>query len=225
MSEIYGAPCSTSEASAGSASRTTIEWTQNPLAAIVRPSEDDRRLMRARIEGDLLRSLIARARGLIRRGSVDQAKEALDSVDGIEQEVDPEFADYLDALRGTHCGDCTCVAISCTKCWAESAIGIRTLAGLTKHTAHHIESAFGKDGARSIDEAIAALANYDPTPWPNQEDFWRQHLPRWREEASQAHAWLVRYRDDHFPSPDRGSAATAVATAEVVEGSGGGSGG
>jgi hypothetical protein len=36
------------------------------------------------------------------------------------------YADFREQLRESHVGDCTAVACSCTRCWAESALGIHT---------------------------------------------------------------------------------------------------
>lgn len=106
--------------------------------------------------------------------------------------------DYVAALRGTHVGDCTCVPCSCLKCHAEGYLGINTIPGLGKHLAYKVNAAFGPDGERTIDEAIEYLANYDPKPtspmWDGRLELWESCLPRWRDEASRAHAWLIEHR-------------------------------
>lgn len=127
-------------------------------------------------------------------------------------DMDPEDAQHLKwmndlhseyeaALRDIHVGDCTCVPCSCLKCWAEGYLGIDTMPGLGKHMAYKVDAAF--DLGRSLDEAIDVLANWDPSPspmWDGKLAIWEANLPRWKEEAAQAHAWLVRYRDEHFPT-------------------------
>lgn len=104
---------------------------------------------------------------------------------------------YVAALRDTHVGDCTCVPTSCLKCWAEGYLGIDTMPGLGKYLAHKVDAAFGRNNERSLDEAIAYLAGYGPKPtsrWDGKMEIWNANLPRWRDEARQAHAWLAEYR-------------------------------
>lgn len=102
-------------------------------------------------------------------------------------------------LRNSHCGDCIGVPCACLKCWAEGYAGIDTLPGLTKHLAHKVNAAFGESGDRSLAGAIEALTNYAPKPWSQNREIWDVHLPRWHEEAKAALAWLIAYRDRHFP--------------------------
>ena len=112
------------------------------------------------------------------------------------------------SLQSAHMGDCTCCPFSCEKCRAEGYLGIDTMPGLYKHDATKVEGAFG-DG-RNIHEAIEWLANYDQhlaaTPddkkykgTPQHIAIWDSAAPRWEMEGSRAHAWLVKYRDEHFP--------------------------
>lgn len=155
-----------------------ITWTPNPLRTIV--------------------ELDAADLWWLREAMVDDYGDEMD---------DPEWsnglhADYVAALADEHLGDCVCSPCSCLKCHAEDFLGINTIAGLRKYQASHIRSAFGNDGDRSLDEAIAALANWTPKPWKQNRETWESCLPRWREEAAEAHAWLVAYRDRHFPKSE-----------------------
>lgn len=130
---------------------------------------------------------------------------------GLDARVDELFGYYVDDLRGSHAGDCTCVACSCTKCHAEGMLGIDTIKGLEKHAAHKIQAAFDyREGdewkTRSLDEVLEILRTYEPgKPSPESEAAWakaggwEQHVPRWTKEAKAAYEWLLNYRNEHFP--------------------------
>lgn len=148
-----------------------INWAANPLRTVVELNDGDRWALREAMQEDL----------------VSESDDAW---------MNQFHADLETALSETHVGDCTCVPCSCTKCHAEHYLGIDTMPGLGKHLAYKVDHAFRGD--RTIDEAIAALANYDPQPespmWDGKRELWDSCLPRWREEAAQAHTWLVAYR-------------------------------
>ncbi len=130
----------------------------------------------------------------------------------LDKRVDQLFEYYIDDLEhNSHCGDCTCVPCSCSKCHAENLLGIDTRKGLGKHEAYKIQGAFRKDkegmyydrnNQRTISEAIEILKNHDTNPtkpkdWPDMVGF-ESHIPRWNKEAVNAIEWLENYRDEHF---------------------------
>lgn len=49
---------------------------------------------------------------------------------GLDKRCDTLLVHYLEELQGYHVGDCTCVACSCSKCHAESILGIDTILGI-----------------------------------------------------------------------------------------------
>lgn len=107
------------------------------------------------------------------------------------------FLSYIDTV---HLGDCTCVPCSCIRCQVEEALGIDTIKGLGKHSARKIEGAFGKDGNKTIDEAIATLERRPdytkPETWPDSVG-WDVHIPRWEKEREAALVWLKKYKEEH----------------------------
>jgi len=119
----------------------------------------------------------------------------------LDKRVDMLLEHYLEELMGWHVGDCTCVPCSCSKCHAESILGIDTIKGLGKHSAYKVDSAFGKDNEKTIDEALESLRNYDPKPtgpgWDKLGGY-EQYVPRWKAEAASAYEWLLNYRNTHF---------------------------
>lgn len=205
-----------------------ITYTQNPLKTIVELDEHEKRELWHRIRFEqMLDMLFSVHFELTCRGDTPPDLER------IKKEVDPDYylndaegtpdktrldarcdallEHYLEELQGSHAGDCTCFAMSCSKCHAESVLGIDTIKGLGKHPGHKIMSAFsrGRDPAddtrwlpdRTLDEAIEQLRNYDPKPtsvWSSVEAFY-SNVPRWKAEAKSALEWLEAYRDQHFP--------------------------
>ena len=160
-----------------------ITYTPNPLMTVVELDDADRITLRRGVESDY---------------SDDEDNAYITRlIDACQVE-----------LRNIHCGDCICVPCSCLKCHAEEYLGINTLAGLSKHSAAKVASAFGNNGARALDQALESLASYNPTLWSNEArrqlwesclPRWESCLPRWRAEAAAAHAWLLQYRNEHFP--------------------------
>lgn len=126
----------------------------------------------------------------------------------LEERVKLLVNDYfLPDLLGAHYGDCTCVAMSCGKCHAESYLGLNTLKNLGKHSAHKIENAFGGfNGTKTIEEALASLGNYNPKAPTDPKDLevwdkvggFDKHVPRWKGEAAHAFAWLKEYHETYF---------------------------
>lgn len=116
-------------------------------------------------------------------------------------ETHSEIQALVTELQYSHGGDCTCVAASCMKCFAETALGINTIKGLGKEEASNIMIAFL--GGNTIDDAIEALKipySYDTknSAWdkyPREE--YEKHIPRWEEERTRAHAWLLNYKEEH----------------------------
>lgn len=174
-----------------------ITYTPNPLMSVVELDDVDRGHLKTGIMSDRLFDLVVRAQHFLREGNVDHVAKILDEIDQLEEYIERRVPEYEAELRQAHLGDCICVPCSCTKCRVEYHVGINTLAGLNKHTAHKIAGAFGgasgADGNITIEQALESLANYDPKPWPQDRELWDSCMPRWKEEAAAAHAWLLRY--------------------------------
>lgn len=183
-----------------------IVWNKNPLKTTVELTEAEKEVFRLKVRVSEMEEAVGMAVFYLNPAeskskyySPQKAKLHLDRV----QKDDPEEDMYVEMLRelegGYHCGDCTCVATSCLKCHAESILGIDTTEGLEKHAAHFIDGAFGRDGERTIDEALDHLANHAPArsgAWLNlpQEQF-DANVETWKKQAQSAHKWLLRYRD------------------------------
>ena len=196
-----------------------ITYDENPLNTIIELDEHDTEVLWLKIKIDQMTWLLHGAHfyltereGKYNNFDLNRARQECDpdylyNEEGgkenskIDQRVDEIMEYYVDALKNAHCGDCTCVAMSCDKCHAEDLLGINTTKRLGQHEGSSIFEAFGEGPEndwtkqRSIDEAIVHLENFDPTAdWEG----WEAHADRWKAEAASAAEWLKKYRDEHF---------------------------
>jgi hypothetical protein len=82
------------------------------------------------------------------------------------------------------------------KCHAEDALGISTIQGLGKHSAHKIMGAFSE--TRTIDEAIAYLEQKPSYVKPdNWSTHYEKHIPKWESEREAALKWPKTYKEEH----------------------------
>lgn len=191
-----------------------ITYNKNPLFTTIDLDENDKKELWYKIKVAELEELLSSTHFYLEEGkyfNLERArKEAdpeyycTDEKSPLDKRCDELLEHYVSELQSRHIGDCTCLACSCSKCHAESLVGIDTIPGLGKHSAHKIDGAFGKHNEKTIDEAIDSLANYDPKPSDPNSDGWKklggyeQYIPRWKAEAKNAHDWLVNYKNEHF---------------------------
>lgn len=190
-----------------------ITYNKNPLLTTVELDEHEKKELWYRIKIKEMEELLYSAHFHLQEGKfydVNRAKESVkadyyctDDKSDLDKRCDELFGYFIEELMGKHAGDCTCIACTCDKCYAESLLGIDTIKGLGKHSASKIDAAFGINNEKTLDEAIESLAHYEPVrsaSWEKypQADF-DKHVSRWKQEAKVAHAWLVQYKADHFP--------------------------
>lgn len=191
-----------------------ITYHKNPLYSTTELDEHEKKELWYKIKIEQMDDLLFSAHFHLEGQyfNLETAKKAVDpdyyiaeddEISPLDKRCDDLLAYYISELQGVHLGDCTCVACSCGKCHAESLIGIDTIKGLGKHSASKIDGAFGSNNEKTIDEAIASLANYEPSPPSNPEAWeklggYEQYIPRWKAEAKQAHDWLVNYKNTYL---------------------------
>lgn len=208
-----------------------ITYTPNPLETIVELDEQEIELLRLKIKIEQYEELLFSAHWdltretdylakLPRPKTVEQSREEAikrldpsywcsDDKSKLDERVDELLEHYLEELKSIHVGDCTCVPCSCSKCHAESTLGINTLDPYPgKHVLYKIASVFSrwnpetKEHDRpevSIDEAIEKLRAYKPSAsWTG----WEAHADRWAQENAKALEYLVNYRDRRFSVKD-----------------------
>lgn len=112
----------------------------------------------------------------------------------LDERVDKLYACFIEDLEeGYHVGDCTCVPCSCSKCHAESMVGVDTIALLGKHEAHVLWEEFmenGNDNITCIEVYDRLVAKGAPVA---TEDWHVAHLDRWGAEYVRALKWLKSY--------------------------------
>lgn len=191
-----------------------IIYNKNPLHSIVELDEKDKQLLWYKIKVEELEELLSNVHFHLEEGKyfdLEQARKDSDpdyywndEKSELDKRCDKLLKHYIIELNGYHDGDCTCIPGSCSKCHAESLLGINTISGLEKHAAYQISGSFGKNNEKSIDDVIKHLANYDPTPSDPNSESWKkiggyeQYVPRWKAQAQEAHDWLISYKNEHF---------------------------
>jgi hypothetical protein len=190
-----------------------INWAENPLETTVTMTADERENFRLKCIIEARTDRLASAHFALVEGqyfSLERARRyvSIYDKDGEIIEDDGGFSWMVNELQGgAHCGDCTCFPASCGKCQAEGILGIDTIEGLGKHSAHKIGGLYRS--GKTLPDVIKALENYEPGQMdPNQAEAWKRvggyemHIPRWKAEAKAAHKWLVDYREQHFAGSD-----------------------
>jgi hypothetical protein len=182
-----------------------VEWAENPLASRVVLTDYGRLLLRYHIAIDEVNTasvligmdinLEAPKDGRWVGRWVDQFDQLGMNNEQIKAEIDRLAIGYEAELLSIHCGDCTHVACSCTKCHAEDLLEFSTTDGLGGGAGSYIQSAFRKDA--TIVDAIAWLSNHPATPtWGTPTD-WAPHQKRWDAERDLAITWLTNYGKEH----------------------------
>jgi hypothetical protein len=182
-----------------------INWHQNPLRTTIELDDRDREQMLLYVQNEKYLDILAELDNWLERKTKKDNEPTLEKVHEkvrkwsqiYDMEIDhEEVRSYESFLQESHGGDCTCWPASCMKCHAEAALGISTIEGLGKHSAHKIMGAF--HGDRTIDEAIAVLEQkpkYEkPDNWPTE---YEKHITRWESERKAAIEWLKNYKKTH----------------------------
>jgi hypothetical protein len=189
-----------------------INWNQNPLRTAIDVDDRDKQMILLAIQNEEYSQILC---GLDLWLSGRVQKDVPHSIEEVQKRISRwgeicnmniEHEDvkmHVYELQSSHGGDCTCWAMTCGKCMAESFLGIDTIKGLGKHEAHKIMGAFGEKGDRTIDEALEVLRTpYDyekrHLSWKNASpDEYAKHIPRWEAEKKRAIEWLEKYKEDH----------------------------
>ncbi len=189
-----------------------IIWDVNPMKTRIRLDDLEKEIFRLRLRISELESEaysayfhldpeVSNGAYLRPEESLTYLKSIVKSLDREKGEDNEMFVMYLSELEsGYHCGDCTCIPATCSKCCAEEEIGINTIAGLGKHQASKVSGIFESHPDWSVDQAIEYLADYAPVrsgEWLKfPPEAFNAHLPRWTQEAAHAAKWLRAYRDE-----------------------------
>jgi hypothetical protein len=186
-----------------------INWHQNPLRTTIDLDEQDKERLLFAVQNEeysqILCSLNLWLNGRIEKDVPHTIEEVQKRISGwgeiCNMDVTHEDVQVLvEDLQHSHGGDCTCFPMSCSKCRAEDYLGVSTIRGLGKHQANKIMGAFGKDGDRTIVEAIKIL---EVKPEYKKSDTWPDsvgydiHIPRWESERLSAVEWLKKYKEEH----------------------------
>ena len=174
-----------------------ITYTPNPLDTIVELDEHEIKLLQHVVRIETYEDMMFLAHQSLNSADINEAVQILDpdtwcSVDSqVDASVDKQVQAYIEALRGPHAGDCTCVPSSCLKCHAEELIGANTLYPFPGTKAmYFINMAFRYKSEnewkqRTLPEALEFLRTYEP----------KYSLI----EVKAAYEFLLEYKNAHFP--------------------------
>ena len=186
-----------------------INWHPNPFRTTIEIDDHDKHMILLAIQNEEYTNILCRL-DLDLNGKYN--RPALTDLEVVKKEIgkwgdicnlsvdSEEVQYYISYLDTEHMGDCTCVPCSCLRCRVEEMLGIDTIKGLGKHQAYKVQGAFGKDGNKTIDEAIASLEQIPeykkPDSWPDSVGY-DVHIPRWESERKSAAVWLRKYKEEH----------------------------
>lgn len=197
-----------------------ITYTPNPLNTIIELDEHEQKELWYKIKVNEMEEMLSMAEHYVTEKylNLDEAREQLDSSyyfaddsgkSKLDERCDTLLEHFLQELKSNHIGDCTCIACSCSKCHAESILGIDTIPGLSKYTGHNIRNAFiikvgDKYESRTLDEALEKLSKFEIDPENYNTESWKkiggyeQYLPKWQKDQEIAYQWLLNYKNQHF---------------------------
>ncbi len=148
-----------------------IVYTENPLCSRVELDEHEAKQFWSTIKIAEMEELLFDAHFHMQddrwndmeaaRRAVDPDYYLMEKEDGGRSKIDVRvqelYEHYMGELVSSHAGDCTCFAASCSKCHAESKLGIDTIKGLGKYSGNYIFSVFRREGVATCAQAIAAM--------------------------------------------------------------------
>lgn len=181
-----------------------IEWNQNPFLSKIIIDDKDKELMLLKYQNDTYIDLFCEMEVEIDRSIDSQLSEQLKVLSKKWQKIcnfdidSPEIQFLFHSLDDEHCGDCICVPMTCTRCYAESLLGISTLPG-GQHEMRLIEGAF-KPPETTITEAIQKLKkipDYTAVPSNWDAEQYAKNIPRWEAHRLSAIITLEQYKKDH----------------------------
>lgn len=145
---------------------------------------------------------------------LDAARKAVDSSyyqsdddnepSKLDQRVSQLCSLAIQELRSDHFGDCTAVACSCGKCYAEQLLGVDSIPKASKSILSAIRGAF-KTNETTLDEALTCLSTWHLDLSPEEIQTWNDHggyeqyIEGWKKQRKAAYEWLRRYQEEHFP--------------------------
>lgn len=175
-----------------------IIWNENPLNSVLELTDLGKHYLKLKIIIQEQEELMGRGHYVLSKDdlTLNEAKDIVPILNPefVERRVETLMIWYLNALSSSHCGDCTCIPASCIKCNVEGLLSLSTIKGLSKYAGNAINREFNNHS--NIDEVIVALRDYVPyAEWNG----WEEHIPRWKQQSTDAHNWLLNYKNNHFP--------------------------
>jgi hypothetical protein len=178
-----------------------INWHENPLKTTVVLDEIEKKIFGEKARIRELKSAAQYAALHLRDKNdkfydPDRALSYLQRVldeDGLKERTSDKL---IELENGFHCGDCTCVATSCEKCFAEDILEIDTLDGLSQRSAHKLDVLYGREDAIGMDDVLGALEVEiaEALESARLDD---------HAESVEVYKWLLRYKTEKLECRNR----------------------
>lgn len=133
-----------------------ITYTNNPLNAKLELNSHDLTMLKTHLELEELHDVVYWATHHlkdIKNYNLVKALEALD-IENVYKEINRCLPYYLEDLNLPHLGDCTAFACACTRCQAESYMGIDTTKDISKSMGSIISELFRYNTSDNLGEII-----------------------------------------------------------------------
>lgn len=144
-----------------------IIWNENPLKSVIKLTDEGQEFLYKQVAEDL----------------------KFDEIETVS-EINRFYGYALNSLSEEHCGDCTCIPASCSKCIAEYHLGVTTL-DCSKKIGSNIARVF--DLVDTIEEAIEY---YETWPDPKIIKTEQSLFDIWTKTARDTADWLKTYRSE-----------------------------
>lgn len=143
-----------------------IIYTQNPLACEFHLDEHEQKLFRAKVQLEDYSDSLSEVTFILEQDPIDIARlKSICTWEGLfgeerDEELDRRAKIFEQEFLSEHCGDCTCVPASCSKCYALELIDgfkLDPTWKIGKHTGYILSHLFRKEEIDTCDKAIAHL--------------------------------------------------------------------
>ena len=177
-----------------------INWNQNPLRTQVILDDNDKEKLFLRLKIDHLLGVSRLTRLKLVKGNVEEALRTLKHINPSNCDLEEKVSSLIDTLLDIHCGDCTCVATSCEKCYAEDLLRIDTIKGLRKYSGYILDGMFKKhphisDVLNDLKEPIVYEKTHKWKIFSNEQ--FEKFSRGWADDRKATFKWLEQYKSQH----------------------------
>lgn len=173
----------------------------NPLCTEVILDETEKLVLWARLYADAISNKLFTVKFSYQENDKSRFEAELQEIEKyygmtFEKHADLYLESSIEALRSFHVGDCTCVASTCSKCYAESYVGYYTH-DIPKHPGHHIFQASFTVDRRLLEEDMRPVMEELSKKVVAEEPWHELYVKKWQKEKDQARAYMEKHLKEH----------------------------